>query len=431
MGYFDGLVAGMFKEQDGDHYVLTPKARRYRTKADFERGYDRAKSIAMLNMGLAVAAYPAHRIIGWEWTLGILAAVLGWTALFSMRMIAANTDPADIRDTIGDRLDRSAAAHGEGMYVLILIGSLVFGVIALLMGITEPDDRIGAFSVIAVLGLIAMWSLSMIRRARRMEPVAQPAAPTGPALSSPDQPSTPTMPAVAASTVPAPTLDIDRLEKLAELRDRGVLTDAEYQAERTRVLTPVATINMPPSTVAAGPVSNKRSWLGWTALAAMLIMVAVAGAFLLAPRAEVPTDEVASPAQADPNPSLAPSLKQQDTAIAPMPSTPQPNPCVGQWVYVPANFETDTGAGVKVTADPLFIEVAFTDYSRIQAAEIKLVGNQISFRDAQFPATGTSTLTCNGSTAVLSAEEGDQRIALTRSDKDIWEIATERGYRSE
>jgi hypothetical protein len=42
------------------------------------------------------------------------------------------------------------------------------------------------------------------------------------------------MPAV--ETAPAPGSEVDKLKELADLRDRGALTDAEFEAEKAKLL---------------------------------------------------------------------------------------------------------------------------------------------------------------------------------------------------
>jgi hypothetical protein len=44
------------------------------------------------------------------------------------------------------------------------------------------------------------------------------------------------VPAAEASSRPAPSDRLERLQKLADLRDRGVLTDAEFEAEKSNIL---------------------------------------------------------------------------------------------------------------------------------------------------------------------------------------------------
>ncbi|MCW3066446.1 MAG: hypothetical protein JWN32_3618, partial [Solirubrobacterales bacterium] len=40
----------------------------------------------------------------------------------------------------------------------------------------------------------------------------------------------------AGATAPAPTDDLDKLEKLADLKAKGVLTDAEFAAAKAKIL---------------------------------------------------------------------------------------------------------------------------------------------------------------------------------------------------
>jgi hypothetical protein len=70
------------------------------------------------------------------------------------------------------------------------------------------------------------------RREKIREMMGAPAAGAGPAIVFGGQP----MPATPPTPVSAAAATADALTKLADLRDRGVLTDAEFQAQKQRLL---------------------------------------------------------------------------------------------------------------------------------------------------------------------------------------------------
>ena len=138
--------------------------------------------------------------------LGLLFAVLGGAMLavglsgFGEDWIAANV-------SCGAEYDQHACAPGEAQGVLNLVGGIFLAV-----GLIE-------------LAVSLMWG----RMTRSVL-----GGPTAALATATVQPSAAWMPAAP----PAPAADtlVDRLARLTELRDRGVLTEAEFQAQKARLI---------------------------------------------------------------------------------------------------------------------------------------------------------------------------------------------------
>jgi hypothetical protein len=138
--------------------------------------------------------------------LGLLFAVLGGAMLavglggFGEDWIAANV-------ACGAEYDQHVCAPGEAQGVLNLVGGIFLAV-----GLIE-------------LAVSLMWG----RMTSRVL-----GGPTAALATATVQPSAAWMPAAP----PAPAADtlVDRLARLTELRDRGVLTEAEFQAQKVRLI---------------------------------------------------------------------------------------------------------------------------------------------------------------------------------------------------
>jgi membrane protein YdbS with pleckstrin-like domain len=81
--------------------------------------------------------------------------------------------------------------------------------------------------------------LDQTRSAQRAMGVAAPASPTAAAPApTPPTPHAPAPPATTTATVPAAPNVTTELERLADLRSRGVLTEEEFQAQKAKILGP-------------------------------------------------------------------------------------------------------------------------------------------------------------------------------------------------
>ena len=112
----------------------------------------------------------------------------------------------------GDSYSSRPCEPGEAQTVMTLVG--------------------GIFAGVALLLIVASFWLG-----RAMQPLAalsSTATQTWPltpsAVASPTAPTAPVTPAAGADPL------VDRLARLADLRDRGVLTEAEFQAQKAKLL---------------------------------------------------------------------------------------------------------------------------------------------------------------------------------------------------
>jgi hypothetical protein len=149
--------------------------------------------------------------------LSLLFLVLGGAMLavgvggFADDWIAANA-------SCGDQYNSHACAPGEAQMVLKLVGGIFVGI------------------ALVELAVVVVWSRSA--RIARRAIAASPAASTSFQSGWSAQPPAPFLPVTPA---PQPTPAggdglVDRLARLADLRDRGVLSDEEFQAQKARLL---------------------------------------------------------------------------------------------------------------------------------------------------------------------------------------------------
>ena len=112
----------------------------------------------------------------------------------------------------GDSYSSRPCEPGEAQAVMTLVGGIFAGVALLLLVASIWLGR--AMQPLAALSSTATqtWPLTT-------STVASPTAPTAPAT-----------PAAGADPL------VDRLARLADLRDRGVLTEAEFQAQKAKLL---------------------------------------------------------------------------------------------------------------------------------------------------------------------------------------------------
>jgi hypothetical protein len=112
----------------------------------------------------------------------------------------------------GDSYTSRPCEPGEAQTVMTLVGGIFAGVALLLLvasvWLGRAMQPLSAFSATAT----QTWPLTT-------STVASPTAPTAPAT-----------PAAGADPL------VDRLARLADLRDRGVLTEAEFQAQKAKLL---------------------------------------------------------------------------------------------------------------------------------------------------------------------------------------------------
>ena len=112
----------------------------------------------------------------------------------------------------GDSYSSRPCEPGEAQTVMTLVGGIFAGVALLLLVASIWLGR--AMQPLAALSSTATQTWPLTSSA-----VASPMAPTAPAT-----------PAAGADPL------VDRLARLADLRDRGILTDAEFEAQKARLI---------------------------------------------------------------------------------------------------------------------------------------------------------------------------------------------------
>jgi putative oligomerization/nucleic acid binding protein len=115
----------------------------------------------------------------------------------------------------GDSYSSRPCEPGEAQTVMTLVGGIFAGVALLLLVASFWLGR--AMQPLAALSSTATqtWPLTSSTVASPMAPMA---------------PTAPVTPAAGADAL------VDRLARLADLRDRGVLTEAEFQAQKAKLL---------------------------------------------------------------------------------------------------------------------------------------------------------------------------------------------------
>ena len=143
--------------------------------------------------------------------MGILFLVLGG-AMLAVGLTGFGEDWIAENATCGDEYNRQACAPGEAQNVLKLVGGIFVVVAMVELAVSVMWSRAGG----AILsGGSSGWgsgTISTVAGSGGWAPAAAPA--------------------------PAPREEgvADRIARLAELRDRGALTDAEFQAQKAKLL---------------------------------------------------------------------------------------------------------------------------------------------------------------------------------------------------
>lgn len=199
MGYFDGLTASAFKEEAGQFFLIGfGKPRRFLSRADYEEARQRLGTYYSIGLPLIVVLVLAGRQLGYGWTISGAVLLVGWFMAFGRKRLIANTVPGDVSDGAGDRLDRMGIQLGRGTLWLLLVASGVLALLGLLLVAGSAEHAVLGFACLAFFGIATVVFALMLFRSK------------GPGAQSGD--------------------DLARLEKLADLRDRGVLSEAEFVA---------------------------------------------------------------------------------------------------------------------------------------------------------------------------------------------------------
>jgi hypothetical protein len=143
--------------------------------------------------------------------MSLLFLVLGG-ALLAIGLTGFGDDWISQNVSCGGEYDSHPCAPGEAQGVMKIVGGVFVAVGLVEFAVSLWWSRLGG-TMIA--GTSSGWSPSTI----------------APAYSTPWTPA-------AATPAPARTGEalVDRLEQLAELRDRGALTEAEFQAQKAKLL---------------------------------------------------------------------------------------------------------------------------------------------------------------------------------------------------
>jgi hypothetical protein len=144
--------------------------------------------------------------------LGLLFLLLGAAMLvvglggFADRWLEANV-------SCGDSYTQHQCAPGEAQGVLTLVGAIFSGVAVMLL-------------------LGSIW----IGRVERGAKVFRDQAIQAARLAPPSWSTATVQPAAVASAAPAADQLVDKLDRLADLRDRGVLSADEFEAQKAKLL---------------------------------------------------------------------------------------------------------------------------------------------------------------------------------------------------
>ena len=112
----------------------------------------------------------------------------------------------------GDSYSSRPCEPGEAQTVMTLVGGIFAGVALLLL-------------------VASIWLGRAMQPLAALSSTATQTWPLTPsAVASPTAPTAPVTPAAGADPL------VDRLARLADLRDRGVLTEAEFQAQKAKLL---------------------------------------------------------------------------------------------------------------------------------------------------------------------------------------------------
>ena len=147
--------------------------------------------------------------------IALLFLVLGG-ALLALGLGGFADDWINANVTCGDSYSHHPCEPGEAQSVLTLVGGIFAGVsLLLLAGSVWLGRAMEPLSAMA--GGVSAWSPAVARQT----PAWPAAGAAGPAAT-----------ATAAGADPL----VDRLARLADLRDRGILTEAEFEAQKAKLL---------------------------------------------------------------------------------------------------------------------------------------------------------------------------------------------------
>ena len=238
MGYFDGLAASSFKEDGGQYYLIGfGKPRRFLAQDDFEAARKSLGTYYTVGLPFIVVLAVAGRQFGYGWTILGAVILIGWLMIFGRKRLTANTIvDGGVGDGMGERLDRIAANSGVATLRWLLAGSSVFTLVGLWMLVSAPDNAALWVTVVMFFGACTVTALVLLMRSGK------------PTSSS--------------------TSDLDRLGQLADLRDRGILNEVEFQTQKAQMLSPSAVT----TERERRPTASKRRWL-LPATVAILVLV--------------------------------------------------------------------------------------------------------------------------------------------------------------
>jgi len=149
------------------------------------------------------------------------AAAIGWIFNGLATAMVVTAALQGIRAKVTERAPWTMLGAGAAAIWLAVMFVAVFAPVWVTG--TDPDRFPGWAGLSAIAGVILTWSLCKFVKAASFEPAAPPAA------------LTPSAPADGLEPVPEdPTVT---LRRLAQLRDSGVITEAEFQAKKDDLLT--------------------------------------------------------------------------------------------------------------------------------------------------------------------------------------------------
>jgi hypothetical protein len=148
--------------------------------------------------------------------IALLFLVIGG-ALLALGLGGFADDWVNSNVSCGDSYSSRPCEPGEAQGIFTLVGGIFAGVALLLLFASFWLGR--AMQPLTALSSPATQSWPLTSPAIGAQPVAPPTAPTAPFTA-------------AAGADPL----VDRLARLADLRDRGVLTEAEFQAQKAKLL---------------------------------------------------------------------------------------------------------------------------------------------------------------------------------------------------
>jgi len=206
MGYFDGMVASSYKEEDGHFYIIGwgkgRKPLRFLSQVAYETSRKRLETFYVAGLSLIIALAVVGRFLGYGWTILGTFLMLAWLLIFGRPMLIENTEPADIADSRTEAIDRSIQQYGKPTLWIGLAVNALFVAGGIWITVDSPETRLTGIGIAAFFGLGAIICVAMLVR-------------------SSDKPQTDSL---------------DRLERLAQLRDKGVLNQEEFEAQKVEAL---------------------------------------------------------------------------------------------------------------------------------------------------------------------------------------------------